>query len=136
MGKKFSQLLTEYRHRAKLSNTELAELSRVPRSLIGGLQSGKRVIGERQAKKIAGGLGLQDDELKEFILCAIDNCTEKVLKQYRGYPATLLNLLAQQLWNSGIRADQINQCLTRNNSVLLTLNNGSEINLETNLIFA
>ena len=136
----FSTLLSRLRRRAKLTNIELAQQAKVSRSLIPGLQSGKRQIGEYQARKLGTALGLADSALDHFILKAIDECTEKVLKASLPYPAPLLNLLARQLRLAGVQPDQVAGCVVNEDpdesEVALHLNDGRKVHIETKLALA
>src|SRR5687767_14137920 len=87
----FSTLLTTLRTEAHLSNRELARLAKVPASLVGALQSGKRRVGELQARKIAGALKLMGPQLDDFVFAAVNTCTEKVLEQSKPFPAEVIN---------------------------------------------
>ena len=75
--KSFSEQLSTLRQNAQLTNQELADDAHVPASLIAGLQSGKRRIGEYQARKIGKALNLTGADLESFIFNAINNCSEK-----------------------------------------------------------
>ncbi len=140
MNEPFSTLLSRLRRQAKLTNIELAQHANVSRSLIPGLQSGKRCIGEHQARKLGTALGLVGDALDTFILRAIDECTEKVLKASLPYPAPLLNLLARQLRLAGIQPDQVSDCVVdehRDKSeVAIHLRDGRKVRLATTLVLA
>lgn len=137
MNTPFSQHLSTLRNEAKLTNRELARRADVPTSLIAGLQSGKRRIGELQARRIGIALGLCCSELEQFVLCAIDTCTEKVLEEARSYPAELLNLIARQLRKAGILADSIFNYIVEgdayNQKISLSLSNGAKAMLTTHL---
>ena len=140
MNEPFSTLLSRLRRNAKLTNIELAQHANVSRSLIPGLQSGKRCVGEYQARKLGTALGLTGDALDEFILRAIDECTEKVLQASLPYPAPLLNLLARQLRTAGIEPDQVSECFvieaSDESEATLHLNDGRKVRLETKLALA
>ena len=137
MNERFEVLLSRLRKQANLTNDELAELAVVPRSLIPGLQSGKRRIGEHQARKIGAALGLDGQGLERFVFSAINNCTEKVLKESRAYPAELLNLAARQLKAAGIEPEQVVGCVVSqegdDSEVAILLRDGGEARLETKL---
>ena len=124
----FGQFLTELRQKAGLTNKMLAIKAAVPCSLIAGLQSGRRRIGEFQANKIGVALGLQGDELASFILAAVNTCTEKVLNDAKGYPSTFLNMIARQLRLAGILPQHLNNFRINGDSnehvLELYLNNG------------
>ncbi len=140
MNEPFSTLLSRLRRQAKLTNIELAQQANVSRSLIPGLQSGKRCVGEYQARKLGTALGLTGDALDTFILRAIDECTEKVLKESLPYPAPLLNLLARQLRTAGIQPDQVSGCDVVEDhdeaEATIHLQDGRKVRLETKLALA
>lgn len=136
----FSETLTKLRTRAGLSNRDLAALAEVPHSFIAGLQSGRRRVGEHQARKIGLALGLTGEALDDFILSAVDTCTEKLLADAQGYPASLLNLVARQLRSAGIPPESLSGCECTGNgskqSIRLQLQNGQTANLSTILAFS
>ena len=140
MNEPFSSLLSRLRRNAKLTNIELAQQANVSRSLIPGLQSGKRCVGEYQARKLGTALGLTGDALDQFILRAIDECTEKVLRSSLPYPAPLLNLLARQLRMAGIQPDQVSGCVVTEaedeSEATIHLNGGRKVRLATKLALA
>jgi transcriptional regulator with XRE-family HTH domain len=103
----FSTILSTLRQAANLTNRALARLADVPESFIAGLQSGNRRIGELQARKIAKALKLSPADNDTFVMQAVNTCTRKVLHEYTGYPAEILNLLARQLRRAGINAETI-----------------------------
>jgi hypothetical protein len=137
MINEFPNLLTTLRKKARFTNIELAEVADVPRSLIPSLQSGKRCVGEYQARKLGAALGLQGKDLEDFVFCAIDRCTEKVLKDLQDYPAPLLNLVALQLRNAGVTPDAMRACsVTVNRSeseAAIVLNDGTRMVIGTKL---
>jgi transcriptional regulator with XRE-family HTH domain len=136
----FSSQLSSLRKAVKLTNHELARKADVPKSLIAGLQSGKRRIGELQARRLGAALGLTGSELERFILAAIDTCTEKVLDEAKSYPAEFLNLIARQLRRAGIFADSIVRYVIDGDdseqSIRLSLGNGRNASLTTHLRLA
>lgn len=124
----------------RLTIRELARQADVSHAVIAGLQSGKRVIGEVQATKIAAALGLRGEELEEFVINAINECSEKVLTDAKSYPAQLLNLLALQLRNAGIAGETIHQCAVKGDAVhqdvTLWLAGNRQVHLKTQLVTA
>lgn len=133
----FGQELTQLRTRANLSNRDLAALADVPHSLIAGLQSGSRRIGEYQAKKIGIALGLSGEKLDRFILTAVDTCTEKILVSAREYPASLLNWLPVHLRSLGILPQQLTGIECDDKSTLrLVLTDGSIASIEATVAYA
>ncbi len=132
----FPNLLITLRTNAKLTNIQLAELAKVSKSIIPGLQSGKRQIGEFQARKIGAALGLTGNELQEFIYCAMNNAYDKVLAELNDYPAELINLLALQLKDAGIEPNQVVDCKVQGSDVLIILNDGKQAHIKTQLALA
>lgn len=136
----FSTKLTELRTAAKLTNYELARIADVPESMIAGIQSGRRRVGEHQARKLGTALRFSGEALEQFILHAIDTSEEKILNEAKPYPAVLLNLLARQLNKSGVCAEAICDCRVNGDlnrqDVTLNLNSGRQLNLTTQLNYA
>ena len=133
----FPQLLSRLRQDARFTNVQLAEEANVSPSLVPGLQSGKRCVGEYQARKLGVALGLSGKDLDDFIFAGIDRCTEKVLVEAQPYPAKLLNLLARQLRRAGIGPEKISDCLVAEDAVQckvgIVLADGTQAHLETKL---
>lgn len=140
MRMSFSTQLKTLRANAQLTNHELARLADVPESLISGLQNDNRRVGEYQARKIGNALQLRGEALEQFIYDAIDTCTEKVMAEFKGYPAQLLNLIAMQLRQAGIQADSIRGCTVEGGNheqdVTIDLSDGRNILLKTELFYA
>lgn len=118
---------------AGLTNIQLAKRADVPCSLIAGLQSGKRRIGELQARRIGLALGLHGTQFEEFIFEAINQCSEKVLFESRPYPAEVLNIWAKVLRGAGITPEQVRCAKLTGNEVTLALLNGAQVKLEAKL---
>lgn len=133
----FPVLLSTLRKKARLTNIELAEEADVPRSLIPSLQSGKRCVGELQARKLAKALGLEGGALEAFVFSAINRCTEKVLKDLKDYPAELINLLALQLRQAGVTPEAVHGCSVTvdkgESEAAIILNDGKRMIIETKL---
>lgn len=133
----FRKYLKQLRTSAGLSNRDLAARAGVPLSFIAGLQSGSRRVGEIQARKIGLALGLNGENLEEFVLLGVDTCTEKVLNDARGYPASLLNLIATQLRGAGIFPELLSryeiQDAENRQNISLHLSNGKTAHLMTEL---
>ncbi len=127
----FSERLTELRTTANLTNGELAEMACVPRSLIAGLQSGKRRAGELQARKIAHALDLKGEEFDLFVFEAINQCTRKVLKEVEEYPAEVLNELAMKLKKAGIQPDHVAGCTSLAGNMALDLYDGRHFEVQS-----
>lgn len=135
----FSVTLQALRRNASFTNRELAEAAGVPVSLIAGLQSGKRRVGEKNARQIAMALRLSGEELDRFVFEAINTSTRKLLKESQDYPSELLNLFTRQLRRAGILPEQVNQCgfsEREPKALTLQLANGRFARLETQLTFA
>lgn len=136
MNHTFANTLYQLRTSHHLTSTELATKANVPPSLISGLQTGNRVIGEHAARKIGQALHLTGTELEDFVYLAINDCSEKVLQSSKNYPAELLNLVATELLEIGIVPDKIRKCIRRPQrdkaKAALFLDDGREafINLE------
>ncbi|MEP6668798.1 MAG: helix-turn-helix transcriptional regulator [Chthoniobacter sp.] len=111
MREEFGDRLHTLRTRLNLTTKQLAVKATVPESLICGLQAGSRTIGENNARKIGTALGLTGAPLEEFVYLAINNAKEKVLDEYKGYPAEVLNLVAHELQQSGIAPEMVNRCV-------------------------
>lgn len=133
----FSHYLTQLRTSAGLSNRDLAARADVPHSFVAGLQAGSRRVGEIQARKIGLALGLNGETLEEFVLLGVDTCTEKVLNEAKGYPASLLNLIATQLRSAGIFPELLSRCVIQpadnGQHISLHLHNGQTAHLMTEL---
>jgi transcriptional regulator with XRE-family HTH domain len=113
MNDTFPTKLNTLRKARNLTVHELAKRAGVGQSLISGLQTGNRVIGEHAARKIARALQLQGEERENFVYLAINDCSEKVLQSSRAYPAEVLNLLACKLRELGILSDKITRCVRK-----------------------
>ncbi|MEQ1859386.1 MAG: helix-turn-helix transcriptional regulator [Chthoniobacteraceae bacterium] len=133
-----AEQLSKLRTDKRLTIRELADRADVSHAVIAGLQSGKRIIGELQARKIGTALGLHGEALEQFILTAIDECTEKLLQESQSYPAELLNLIARQLKQAGIVGESIYGCAVdgdaQHQDVTLWLHGGDKRTLKTELL--
>ena len=136
----FGKTLSRLRERAELSNRQLADRADVPHSLIAGLQSVRRRVGEMQALRIGNALGLTAGELDGFVLAAVNTCTEKVLKSSLDYPSSFLNLIAKQLRVAGILPQHFSNFQINGDGsgqeVKLYLNDGRIAQLSSTLHFA
>ena len=136
MNNTFANTLHQLRTSQHLTSAELASKANVPPSLISGLQTGHRVIGEHAARKVGQALHLTGNELEDFVYLAINGCSEKVLQRSKNYPAELLNLIATELLELGIVPDRIKKCVRKPQSnkakAAIFLDDGREarINLE------
>jgi transcriptional regulator with XRE-family HTH domain len=139
MKEQFSQTLYKLRTQAGLTNQSLANRANVPESLISGLQNNNRRIGEYQARKLGNALGLHDDSLEDFVLQAIDTCSQKVLQEAFPYPAQLLNHLALQLNRAGIAAENVREITITSDllasDITLILDDDRRATIETNITF-
>jgi transcriptional regulator with XRE-family HTH domain len=107
MQNRFLETLNTLREDAHLTNRELARRAGVPESLISGLQTGARRVGEANARQIGEALNLTGDDLNSFVLEAIDTSTRKLMKSAQGYPSAILNLIAFQLRRAGVLPDLV-----------------------------
>jgi len=132
----FPQVLQWHRHRAGFTNAELADRARVPESLIAGLQSGKRRVGEQNALQIGQALGLQGVDLEQFIFAAINTSTRKLLRQAMDYPSQLINFTARKLLNAGVSPHLVANCDYSDDlgTITMKLVDGRVAKLETNLV--
>lgn len=105
----FGDKLKRLRKDAGLTNRSLAVSASVPSSLIAGLQSGHRRVGEFQARKIGKALALDGPELEGFVLEAVNTCTKRVLSEAKDYPSLFLNFIAKQLRSAGIAPQDLCQ---------------------------
>jgi transcriptional regulator with XRE-family HTH domain len=127
MQNRFPETLNTLREDAQLTNRELARRAGVPESLISGLQTGSRRVGEANARQIGRALGLADDDLNTFVLKAIDTSTRKVMKSAQEYPSAILNLVAFRLRRAGVFPDLVKDyCFAgaEQDRVTLLLNDG------------
>ena len=133
MKQEFGKRLTRLRQDARLTNLQLADRAGVPRSLISGMENGKRCMGEIQARRVGIALGLVGEALEDFIFRAMSECTEKVLAESQAYPAQILNLLARKLRQAGIIPELVAGCRSSEDSLQLFLEDGRQAILETRL---
>jgi hypothetical protein len=111
LSETFAERLSALRVRQNLTAHQLAVAADVPPSLISGLQTGNRCVGEDNARKIGVALGLMDKDLEEFVFMAINQSTERVLMEFKEFPAEVLNLVAVGLRNVGIYPDEVGRCI-------------------------
>ena len=122
MDNTFANKLKTLKQARNLSVRELAQQAGVSGGLISGLLHGYRIIGEKTARKIAGALSLQGEELEDFIHSALNNgCTEKVLNASKGFPSEVLNLVAGELNALGISPDRIKQFVRKSDDATASL---------------
>ena len=136
----FGVKLNNLRTSRHLTSAELASRANVPPSLISGLQSGSRVVGEYTARKIGKALHLTGEELEDFVYLAINGCSEKVLNASKAYPAEVLNLVAGKLQAIGILPDAIRQYVRHPGAddvnAALYLDNGKEAFIKLEVAYA
>jgi transcriptional regulator with XRE-family HTH domain len=117
----FGNRLNTLRKQRNLTVHQLAKLAGVHKSLISGLNTDSRVIGEYNARKIGNALQLDGNELDNFIYLAINQCSEKILEQYKGCPAEVLNLVGDILAKAGIAPNRIKACVRKPSDADATL---------------
>jgi transcriptional regulator with XRE-family HTH domain len=132
----FSRALRFHRQSAGFTNRQLAERAGVPTSLIAGLQSGKRRVGEKNALQIGEALGLYGATLEQFVFDGINTCTRKVLRKSQGFPSQLLNFTASKLLMAGVVPSVVTGCSYSGDlgTITLKLVDGRVARLETNLV--
>jgi len=113
MTSTFANALTTLRTRLNLTVQDLATKAKVPPTLVSGLQSSNRHIGENNARKLGLALKLSERELETFVYSAINDCSEKVLDDCKAFPAEILNLCARNLKEQGIDGGQIDRCVLK-----------------------
>ena len=129
MNNNFGNNLNNLKIAHGLSSVELAHKASISAGLLSGLIHNQRVIGEYTARKIGKALHLDCDELEDFVYLAINNgCSEKVLSSFKDYPSQVLNLVASELSDLGIPANQIKHCVRNcdNTDAALYLDNGTK----------
>ena len=135
MNETLGETIYNLRTRRNLTVVDLADRADVPESLIYGVQTGSRTIGECSARKIGVALGLSGLELEKFILLALNNAKRRVLKRYSRFPAEVLNLLAARLLDLGISPERITRCVwnPKDDEPVLTLDDGTVASLDLKL---
>lgn len=109
----FGEKLKTLRKQQHLTIYKLGELADVPFTLISALENNRRSIGENNATKIGKALGLEGHQLREFVFLALNDAQGKILEEYHGYPADLLNLLPTILKDAGVEPGDIKSSLLR-----------------------
>jgi transcriptional regulator with XRE-family HTH domain len=130
--KQFKDLIKNKRTELNLTSKELSKLSRVSESLLSGLQSGTRRIGEKQAYRIASALGLEEDEHCKFVFAAMNESTQRLLESSRSYPVEILNFLPTLLRNRGIPPDSILNSSALEERIEISLSNGKTLSARFN----
>lgn len=131
----FGDTLNKLRKARNLTVQQLADRAGVGQSLISGLQTGHRVVGENNARKIAQALNLSGEDFEEFVYLAINDCTERVLCDFRKYPAEVLNLIADELQSFGITPEVITHCARGTAGTTVYLKDGREASINAEVVY-
>ena len=129
----FKDLLISKRKALGLTSKELSKQSSVSESLLSGLQSGNRRIGEKQASRIASALGLKKQEKSDFIFMAMNESTQRLLESSKSYPVDVLNSLPGLLRNKGVLPENINSARIFDTFLEISLDSGDVIRVYVNL---
>ena len=105
----FKDLLKSKRKELGITSKELSELASVSESLLSGLQTGNRRIGEKQASRIASGLGLLGEEHSDFVFMAMNESRDRLLESSEDYPVETLNFLPLLLRKMRISPEMISE---------------------------
>ena len=107
--KEFKNHLKIKRKEQEMTSRELAARSSVSPSLLSGLEKGNRVIGEKQAKRIAAALNLENQEHSDFVFMAMNESRDRLLDLSEDYPVETLNFLPLLLRKVGISPEMISE---------------------------
>ena len=107
--KEFKNHLKLKRKELGMTSRELAARSCVSPSLLSGLEKGNRVIGEKQASRIATALELETEEHSDFVLMAMNESRDRLLDLSEDYPVETLNFLPLLLRKIGIAPEMISE---------------------------
>ena len=129
----FKDLLISKRKALGLTSKELSKQSSVSESLLSGLQSGNRRIGEKQASRIASALGLKKQEKSDFIFMAMNESTQRLLESSKSYPVEVLNSLPGLLRNKGVLPENINSARIFDAFLEISLESGDVVRVYVNL---
>jgi transcriptional regulator with XRE-family HTH domain len=129
----FKDLLISKRKALGLTSKELSKQSSVSESLLSGLQSGNRRIGEKQASRIASALGLKKQEKSDFIFMAMNESTQRLLESSKSYPVEVLNSLPGLLRNKGVLPENINSARIYDTFLEISLESGDVVRVYVNL---
>ena len=129
----FKDLLISKRKALGLTSKELSKQSSVSESLLSGLQSGNRRIGEKQASRIASALGLKEQEKSDFIFMAMNESTQRLLESSKSYPVEVLNSLPGLLRNKGVLPENINSARIFDTFLEISLESGDVVRVYVNL---
>jgi len=129
----FKELLISKRKELGLTSKELSKLASVSESVLSGLQSGNRRIGEKQASRIASALNLKGQEEIEFIFMAMNESTQRLLESSTSYPVELLNSLPYLLRNHGVSPEIISSARIFDSFLEINLYSGDVLRLHVHL---
>ena len=129
----FKDLLISKRKALGLTSKELSKQSSVSESLLSGLQSGNRRIGEKQASRIASALGLKKQDKSDFIFMAMNESTQRLLESSKAYPVEILNSLPGLLRNKGVLPENINSARIFDSFLEISLESGDVVRVYVNL---
>jgi len=134
----FGEQLARLRRNKSLTVQQLADRADVPATLISGLQTSSRKVGENNARKIACALQLTGEDFDQFVYDAINTSPERILETSKGYPAEMLNLLANELRENGIAPEQVMRCMLHPRQedapdALLFLDNGRRASIRVQI---
>jgi len=129
----FKDLLISKRKALGLTSKELSKQSSVSESLLSGLQSGNRRIGEKQASRIASALGLKEQEKSDFIFMAMNESTQRLLESSKSYHVEILNSLPGFLRNKGVLPENINGARIFDAFLEISLDSGDVVRVYVNL---
>ena len=129
----FKYLLKSKRKELGITSKELSELASVSESLLSGLQTGNRRIGEKQASRIASGLGLLAEEHSDFVFMAMNESSQRLLESSKSYPVEILNRLPVLLGNTGISPERISGARIFDRFLEISLHSGDVLRVYTDL---
>ena len=129
----FKDLLKSKRKELGLTSKELSKQAAVSESLLSGLQSGNRRIGEKQASRIASALGLINQDERDFIFMAMNESTQRLLESSKAYPVEVLNSLPGLLRNKGVLPENINSARIFDTFLEISLESGDVVRVYVNL---
>jgi transcriptional regulator with XRE-family HTH domain len=109
-----------------------AEKAGLPYSLVAGLETGHRRIGEKSVRKLISALNLRGAESDHFLNLFLAAGAQRVLAQTRQYPPEIVNVLAQKLSDQAqIPPELITACTRRitkkGPDLVITLKDGQTV---------
>ena len=107
--KAFKNHLKLKRKELGMSGKTLARKANISESLLSGLQKGDRAIGEKQAKRIATALNLENQEHSDFVFMAMNESRDRLLDLSEDYPVETLNFLPLLLRKMRISPEMISE---------------------------